>query len=66
LESRDHLFFHCSFNRQICREIMRRSFMDTLPISWDEVLDWSIKELEGGGLRKLLRKLSLGSAVYNL
>jgi hypothetical protein len=45
---------------------MRRSFMDTLPISWDEVLDWSIKELEGGGLRKLLRKLSLGSAVYNL
>lgn len=40
--------------------------MDTLPITWDEVLDWGIKELKGGGLKKLLCKLSLGAVVYNI
>lgn len=45
---------------------MSRNSVDTLYITWEDVLEWGIKELRGGGLKILFCKLSLGAVVYKI
>jgi hypothetical protein len=66
LESREHLFFKCSFSSRIWRELMASCLGFNLVEGWEEVAQWCILALKGDSLKTKLCILSLGAVVYHL
>jgi hypothetical protein len=60
LESREHLFFKCSFSSRIWRELMASCLGFNLVEGWEEVAQWCILALKGDSLKTKLCILSLG------
>jgi hypothetical protein len=66
LESSEHLFFSCSFNMRIRRELMAAcSFIDP-PLFWDDVVDWGNSMLQGKNLKACLGRLCFGAVIYHI
>jgi len=65
-ESREHLFFRCSFSRRIWNEIMAECYFYNVPLDWDDIVVWSLKVLQGKSLRAVLGRLCFGAAVYHI
>jgi hypothetical protein len=65
-ESRDHLFFECSFSYRIWKFFMHRCGMEDPSLIWKEVLQLGIKNWGNKALKGLLCRLVFGSVVYNL
>jgi len=66
IESRDHLFFRCSFSSRIWKNCMQRCNIDNPDLDWSNVLDvgcgqWKTKRMWG-----VLCRLVLNSAVYHV
>lgn len=66
VESREHLFFSCSFSSRIWKTCMNRCFYQHPPLDWQSVLEeacrkWRTKKLQG-----VLCKLILRSTVYHI
>jgi hypothetical protein len=66
LESRDHLFFECSFSFRIWRDALSRCNVPNPPNAWIDILrlggsDWKKKTMHGN-----LCRLVLSSSVYHL
>jgi hypothetical protein len=66
LESRDHLFFECSFSFRIWRNALSRCNVSNPPNAWIDILrlggsDWKKKTMHGN-----LCRLVLSSSVYHL
>lgn len=65
-ESQTHLFFDCSFSRRIWRSIISDCLVSNPPTGWDDVVLWSVAELQGRSLKSCVCKLCFGAAVYHL
>jgi len=65
-ESRDHLFFECSFSKRIWRFLMAECRMIDIPMSWDSIVQWSLGCMKGKQLQATARRLCFAAAVYNL
>jgi hypothetical protein len=65
-ESRDHLFFRCSFSRRIWTEIMVDCSFLNVPLDWENIEDWCLKALKGKSLKASLGRLCLRATVYHL
>jgi hypothetical protein len=66
VESKDHLFFDCSFSSRIWRACMQRCPFNAIHTDWQSLLDdgcnhWKKKTLSG-----TLCRLIFSSAVYNI
>jgi len=66
IECRDHLFFKCSFSRQIWRNVMQICLEPFPVVDWDDVAMWCMMQLKGKSLKTRLCKLSLGAVVYHI
>jgi hypothetical protein len=66
LESREHLFFKCSFSSRVWRKLMASCLVFNLVEGWKEVAQWCVVALKGDSLKTRLCKLSIGAAVYHL
>jgi len=65
-ESRNHLFFHCSFSRRIWIALMNDCSCIDPPSDWESVVDWCVAVLHGKSLKSSLGKLCFGACVYHL
>jgi hypothetical protein len=65
-ESRDHLFYRCSFNRRIWIEIMADCSFLNVPLDWEGIEVWCLKALQEKSLKARLGRLCLGATVYHL
>lgn len=65
-ESRDHLFFSCSFSRRIWRRVMVDCLIKDPPIDWDSLVIWCNTHLRGRNLFAIICKLCFGASVYHL
>jgi len=65
-ESRDHLFFRCSFNRRIWTEIIADCSFFNVPLDWEDIEVWCLKVMQGKSLKASLGRLCLGATVYHL
>jgi hypothetical protein len=65
-ESRDHLFFECSFSYRIWKFFTHRCGMEDPSLIWKEVLQLGIKNWGNKALKGLLCRLVFGSVFYNL
>jgi hypothetical protein len=66
VESRDHIFFMCSFNTRIWKNVMQRCNNLAPSLDWQGVLNegcstWKKKTMAG-----VLCRLVLSSIVYNI
>jgi hypothetical protein len=59
-ESREHLFFRCSFSSRIWTKIMAECSILNAPLDWDAIEDWGLKTLQGSNIRANLGRLWLG------
>ena len=66
LESRDHLFFDCSFTKRIWVSIMRLCLVSNPLFSWEDLIEWSSSNLKGKGMRSNICRLGLWAAVYHI
>jgi hypothetical protein len=66
VESRDHLFFECSFSYRIWRFCMARCRVDNPPIIWDDIIQLGCSKWGSKTLKSLLCCLVLGSALYHI
>jgi hypothetical protein len=62
-ESREHLFFRCSFSRWIWTSLMADCFFGNVPLDWDNIVAWCLKSLHGNSFRACMGKLILGATV---
>ena len=63
VETRDHLFFECSFSSRIWKFCMLRCIVEQPPTIWDDILQLGCKSW---GKKSLLCHLVFGSVVYNI
>jgi hypothetical protein len=66
IESREHLFFECSFSYRIWNFCMLRCQVNNFSVSLDEVLKVGIRKWKSKNLKGLLCRLVLGSVIYNI
>ncbi|XP_059442158.1 uncharacterized protein LOC132174537 [Corylus avellana] len=66
LESRDHLFFECSFSYRLWKFCMFRCRVDNVPIVWEDILQLGLNDWGCKSLKAMLCRLVLGSVVYNI
>ena len=66
LGSRYHLFFSCPFTDRIWAHIMRLCLIFNPVTSWNEIVDWGLKNWKAKSLRAVLFKLAWGAALYHL
>jgi hypothetical protein len=66
LESRDHLFFECSFSRRVWRAVMEACLISDPKLIWDDVSAWSSSAWKGKSFAATVCKLSLAATVYHL
>jgi hypothetical protein len=66
VESRDHLFFECSFSYRIWRFCMARCRVDNPPIMWADIIQLGCSNWGNKTLKSLLCCLVLGSALYHI
>ena len=43
MESRNHIFFGCSFSQAVWREVLRMSGLNKRVMRWEEELEWAGK-----------------------
>ena len=65
-ESREHLFFECSFSYRVWKFCMCCCRVDNPPVIWDEIMQLGISNWGNKALKGLLCRLVLGFVVYNL
>jgi hypothetical protein len=65
-ESREHLFFRCSFSSWIWTSIMAVCSFLNVPLDWENIGSWGATVLHGKSLKASLGRLCLGATVYHL
>jgi hypothetical protein len=66
IETKDHLFFSCSFSRRIWRVILTDCGVVDPLVSWNDVVNWFKGGMNNKSLKSALCRMSLGVAVYHL
>jgi hypothetical protein len=66
IESHEHLFFKCSFSRQIWTKIMAKCSILNAPLEWENIEERGLHVLLGKGIRACMGRLCFGATVYNL
>jgi hypothetical protein len=66
MESRNHLFFECSFCCRIWKFCMTRCIVANPPIIWEDIIQLGCSSWKCNTLKSLLCRLALGSIVYNI
>ncbi|XP_059441055.1 uncharacterized protein LOC132173556 [Corylus avellana] len=66
MESREHMFFECSFRYQIWKFCMLRCRVNNPSVIWGEIMQLGISQWGNNALKGILCHLVLGSVVYNL
>jgi hypothetical protein len=66
IETREHLFFECSFSYRIWKFLMSQCSVDNPPVIWDEVMQLGISNWGSRTLKSFLCRLGLSSVIYHL
>jgi hypothetical protein len=64
-QSRDHLFFSCSFNRRIWRNVIANCMIRDPPVEWDSLSRWCDAHLKGKSLLPFVGSV-WGATVYHI
>jgi hypothetical protein len=66
IETRNHIFFDCSFSKRIWRNVMALCLISDPQFCWEHLVEWGSMHLKRKGLRANLCKLAWWATVYYL
>jgi len=66
LESRDHLFFSCSFSGRVWKRVIATCFIRYPKQAWEDIAEWSSSALKGKSLWNTLCRLCLDASIYHI
>ena len=64
IESRDHLFFSCTFSKQIWKGILTLCGLRRAAHGWEEELKWAYKNLKGKSLLSIVLRSAWSAYIY--
>jgi len=65
-ENHNHLFFECPVTSRIWANILARSGLTPLQMSWGGQIEWMASHWKGNSLSIIIYKLSLAASVYSI
>ncbi|XP_020263008.1 uncharacterized protein LOC109838990 [Asparagus officinalis] len=66
LESRDHLFFECSFSKEVWNQIMDWLHFKWRSCSWNSIFNWYCTKLRKKGIKQNIKRSALSATIYHL
>ena len=64
METHDHLFFHCTFSRQVWDFISLKCKITPVVLSWEDRITQMVDLCSGNSLTSSIRKLCLATTIY--
>ena len=65
-ESRNHIFFGCSFSKGIWKEVLSLCHLDRGVLDWEQELKWAVQRLKGKAMISSLLKVAWNAYIYNI
>ena len=65
-ETRDHLFFRCSFSKPICKMVLHLCGLRREVFDWDGELSWAIQKLKGKAWNFMLLRIGWNAFIYQI
>ena len=62
-ETRDHLFFECSFTKELWIEVLQMRGLRRKVLPWDHELEWAVKKLKAKALISILLKTAWSALI---
>ena len=66
LETHNHLFFQCTFSKQVWRCVLHKANITAPSLPWDDLIEWMSSNWQGHSLSAKVKKLCLATTVYTL
>ncbi|XP_020254213.1 uncharacterized protein LOC109831293 [Asparagus officinalis] len=66
LESRDHLFFECSFSKEVWNQIMDWLLFKWRSCSWNSIINWYCTNLRKKGIKQNIKRAALSATIYHI
>ncbi|XP_019257669.1 PREDICTED: uncharacterized protein LOC109235876 [Nicotiana attenuata] len=66
MESHNHIFFTCSFSKDVWRRIINWMGISRELEGWDEEIKWAIEQVKDNGSKTMLYRLSMTGAMYHI
>ncbi|XP_021979821.1 uncharacterized protein LOC110875937 [Helianthus annuus] len=63
-DSRDHLFFQCSFATQVWNKVKYMAYMDSVDASWGSIMAWFEQRASSKSAETIVSKLVVAAAAY--
>ena len=65
-ETKEHLFFECSFAVEIWKEMLRKCGLERESLGWEGELKWAAEKLKGKALISTLLRVGWNAFVYHI
>ena len=65
-KTRDHLFFGCSFIKELWIKVLQMSGLQRRVLTWDQELEWTVHKLKEKALISNLLKIAWSAVIYNI
>uniref|UniRef100_A0A2N9IBN2 Reverse transcriptase domain-containing protein n=1 Tax=Fagus sylvatica TaxID=28930 RepID=A0A2N9IBN2_FAGSY len=66
LETRNHIFFECSFSKRLWRKIMALCLVSDPCFCWEDLLEWGVVHLKGTEMRAIVCKVAWWATGYSI
>ncbi|XP_021975015.1 uncharacterized protein LOC110870121 [Helianthus annuus] len=63
-DSRDHLFFQCSFSSKVWNDIKVMASLDQIDDSWQSIMDWMLVHASSKKVDHIVCKLVIAATTY--
>ncbi|XP_022042057.1 uncharacterized protein LOC110944699 [Helianthus annuus] len=63
-DSRDHLFFQCSFSATVWQHIKPMGFLDQVNDTWQSIMDWMLLHASSKKVEHIVSKLVIAATTY--
>ncbi|XP_021993252.1 uncharacterized protein LOC110889984 [Helianthus annuus] len=63
-DSRDHLFFRCSYALQVWNRVKDMAYMDSIDANWESIIDWLSQHATNNSARSVVSKLVVAASSY--
>ncbi|XP_022019073.1 uncharacterized protein LOC110919103 [Helianthus annuus] len=63
-DSRDHLFFRCSYALQVWNRVKEMAYMDSVDENWDSIIAWLSQHAINNSAKSIVSKLVVAASSY--
>ena len=66
MESRDHLFFECSYSKEVWRSVLQLCGLTRRILRWEEEIEWASQKFKGKSLISNILRLAWNASIYHI